>query len=219
MAGFVSWPGWGGNLAMRELLQYRDGSLGVKWPREVVPQSGPAIDLAFEAVTGGSSCEGTAIRVKAKETLEIGMLKKVPTDVYISMNVKPRPGLKCFGLTFHGAGRYQKGRELRFEPAKQRVQFGNVSNGKLAKESKGQTHTAADFAITDVKDLDKPFKLQIVAKTNRIIDVCIDDRRTIINRVSSIEGDRLFFFAQNGDVKFENIEVRPLLHKDHPFVY
>lgn len=219
MAGFVSWPGWGGNLAVRELVPYKDGSLGVKWPREVVPQSGPALDLAFEAVTGGSSREGMAISVNAKETLEIGMLKKVPTDVYISMIVKPQPGVKCFGLAFHGAGRYQKGRELRFEPAKERVQFGNLWNGKLAKVSKGQAHSAADFAITDVKDLDKPFKLEIIVKKNRIIDICIDDRRTIINRVSRIEGDRLFFFAQNGDVTFENIEVRPLLHKDHPFVY
>jgi len=31
--------------------------------------------------------------------------------------------------------------------------------------------------------------------------------------------DRLFFFAQNGAVKFENVEVRPLKHKDHPFGY
>jgi beta-fructofuranosidase len=219
MAGFVSWPGWGGNLALRELLQYRDGSLGVKWPREVVPQSGPQIELDFEALTAGSSRKDTTIILNAKETLEIGMLKKVPTDVYIAMNVKPQPGVKCFGLTFHGTGRYQKGRELRFEPANERVQFGNVSNGRLAKESKGQTHTAADFAITDVKDLDKPFKLEMITKKNRIIDVCIDERRTIINRVSSIEGDCLFFFAKNGNVKFENIQVRPLLHKDHPFVY
>jgi len=156
MAGFVSWPGWGGNLALRELLQYKDGSLGVKWPREVVPQSGPPLDLDFEALTTGSSRKGTTITLNAKETLEIGMLKKVPTDVYISMNVKPQPGVKCFGLTFHGAGRYQKGRELRFEPAKDRVQFGNVSDGRLAKESSGQTHTAADFAIANVKELDKP---------------------------------------------------------------
>jgi len=219
MAGFVSWPGWGGNLALRELLQYSDGSLGVKWPREVVPESGPQIELDFEALTAGSSRKGAMITLNAKETLEISMLKKVPTDVYISMNIKPQPGTKCFGLTFHGAGRYEKGRELRFELARERVQFGNVSNGRLANESKGQTHTAADFAITDVKDLDKPFKLEIITRKDRIIDVCIDERRTIINRVSSIEGDCLFFFAKNGNVSFENIEMRPLLHKDHPFVY
>jgi len=219
MAGFVSWPGWGGNLVLRELLQYKDGNLGIKWPDEVVPQSHPAIELDFEALTAGSSGEGTTILINAKETLEIGILKNVPADVFISMIVIPQNRVKCFGLTFHGAGKYQKGRELRFEPAQQRVQFGNVYNGGLAKESNGQTHDAADFAITEVKDLDKPFNLQVIAKKNRIIDVCIDNRRTIINRVRSMEGNLLFFFAQNGNVQFENIEVRPLKHKDHPFVY
>ncbi len=215
MAGFVEWPGWGGNLAVRELLQYKDGNLDVKWPREIVPQSGRALDLSFEAVTAGASGNGRSVSITAKEAPEIGMLKKVPTDVYISMTVKPKPGVKSFGLTFHGAGKYQRGRELRFEPGKERVQFGDAYDGKLAKESKGRSHTARDFAIGAVKELDKPFKLEIVVKKNRMIDVCIDDRRTIINRVRGIGGDSLFFFARNGAVKFENIEVRPLKHKDY----
>ena len=32
-------------------------------------------------------------------------------------------------------------------------------------------------------------------------DVCIDNRRTIINRVTAIEGDRLFFFAESAAVQ------------------
>jgi hypothetical protein len=43
-----------------------------------------------------------------------------------------------------------------------------------------------------------------------IVDVCIDDRRTIIGRHTG-HGDRLFFFVRNGQVVISNLEIRPLL--------
>jgi len=47
---------------------------------------------------------------------------------------------------------------------------------------------------------------------NDFVDVCIDNRRTIINRFSdTLEGDRLFLFARNGDVTFGDIQIRPLI--------
>ena len=42
-------------------------------------------------------------------------------------------------------------------------------------------------------------------------DVCIDDRRTLMCRPRYAQGDRLFFFCQDGDVTFEDVEVRPLI--------
>ena len=65
-------------------------------------------------------------------------------------------------------------------------------------------------AIYDVEGLDRPFTLDVIAKDD-ILDVCIDDRRTLVIRVTDrLDGDRLFFFAQNANVTFEDLSVRPL---------
>ena len=41
-----------------------------------------------------------------------------------------------------------------------------------------------------------------------VIDVCIDHRRTLVNRVPDVHGDRLFIGCQDGRVTFDAIEVR-----------
>jgi hypothetical protein len=44
-----------------------------------------------------------------------------------------------------------------------------------------------------------------------ILDTCIDQRRTMITRRHpEPDGDRLFFFARDGEVAFEDITIRPL---------
>ena len=48
-------------------------------------------------------------------------------------------------------------------------------------------------------------------KGSVIVDVCIDGRRCLIDRCPELKGERLFFFCQNGQVRFESIRVRPLL--------
>ena len=70
-----------------------------------------------------------------------------------------------------------------------------------------------DASLVRVEGLDRSFDLDIIL-TGDIIDVCIAGQRTVVNRCPELKGDRLFFFAHNGDVTFENIQIRPLLH--HP---
>ena len=65
-------------------------------------------------------------------------------------------------------------------------------------------------AAPPVEGLDKPFTIDMITK-DRILDVCIDNRRTFIARRHGLGGKRLFFFAQGGEVVFKQIEIRPLL--------
>ena len=213
-AGWVGDGGWGGDLVFRELIQHEDGSLGTKFPPEMIPQSGEPLNLPFTALTEGasgnsktfrlSSPEGRieTISVNAPDGFEVGMLTEVPRDVRITLQVRQESDSACFGLCVRGSGSYQEGCELRFEPTKQRVQFGNPDDGKMGRDS--------DYAIDHVEGLDCPFVLDIVMKDD-IVDVCIDNRRTIIKRCPNLQGNRLFFFAQNSEVTFDSIEIRPLL--------
>lgn len=202
LVGFLG-RGYAGEAVFRELVQHEDGTLGTKFPPEMIPESGETLNLPFVALTEGASGDGSTIRVSVPDGFGVGTLERVPVNARITLQVKPAPDAQYFGICFRGEGRYEKGCELRFEPAQKRVQYGFPGNGVMAPESN-------DRCINGVTGLDHAFTLDVIMK-NDFVDACIDSRRTIIRRFpEELEGDRLFFFANNGEVTFENIQVRPL---------
>ena len=80
------------------------------------------------------------------------------------------------------------------------MQYGQPVNGESGKD--------LNWGMDGIPDLDKEFTIDMIVKDN-FVDVCVGNRRTLING-GSANGDRLFFFARNGEVEFEDIEVRPL---------
>jgi beta-fructofuranosidase len=208
MVGFTPEPPhtyYGGELLIRELVQNPDGTLGTKWPAEMIPKSGAALNLPSRALVGDVSADTGTIRVSAPEGLAVGTLDKVPQDVRITLRVKPRAGTQHFGLCVRGQGNYMSGCELQFEPARQHVQFAPVSDGRIAKTPDNW------MAIGGVTGIDRPFTLDVIVKDD-LVDACIDNRRTIITRNRTrLSGDRLSFFVDHGEVTFEKIQVRPLL--------
>jgi beta-fructofuranosidase len=154
--------------------------------------------------------DGETIRVGSTGGFSFGVLKTVPQDVRIRMRIKPTAHARTFGLCVRGRGAYEGGCELRFEPAQKRVQFGSPANGAVAPVS-GPRIDGSDFAIAGVDGLAAGFDLDLIVK-NDFVDVCIDRRRTMISRrVDRPQGDRLFFFADGGEVHFENVSVASLL--------
>ena len=210
MVGFTPEPtrtAYAGELLVRELIQHPDGTLGTKWPKEMIPKSGEALKLPFEASAGGASADGDAIRVSAPDGFAIGTLHEVPQNVRLTLRVKPKAGAKHFGLCVRGKGDYQAGCELRFAPAGKHVQFAPVADGRMAKVPGNW------MAVGGVTGIDKPFTLDVIVKDD-LVDACIDNRRTIITRNrTKLSGDRLFFFVDHGEVTFERIQVRPLLEE------
>ena len=200
-AGFLEDRGWGGNLVFRELVQHEDGSLGTKFPPEMIPPCDEPVELPFRALTNGASGDGKTVQISAPDGFGTGMLTLVPQDVRISLNVKPKADSSFFGLCMRGSGNYEKGCELRFEPSKQRVQLGVPNQGHMGDDSNCES--------LDVEGLDRPFTLDIFLKDD-VVDVCIDNRRTMVSRYWNPHGDRLFFFAQDADVSFDSVEIRPL---------
>jgi hypothetical protein len=176
----------------------------------MIPRSGPPLKLTFEALDKGAAASGEGIRVSGPATFSAGALENVPQDVRITLRVKPAAGARAFGLCFRGKGAYDGGCELRFEPARQRVQFGSPANGGMARDSK-TGGPGGGFGIEGVSGLEQAFALDIIVK-NDFVDACIDNRRTIISRrPDRPRGDRLFFFADGGEVLFADVQVRSLV--------
>lgn len=209
-AGFTPSPPdtyYGGELLVRELIQEPDGLLGSKWLKEMVPESGDPIKSPFKALIGKASAEDGSIRASAPDGFAVGALDGVPQNVRITLAVKPKAGTKHFGVCVRGEGDYQSGCELQFAPQQKHVQYAPVADSQIAKVEGNW------MAIAGVKEIDKPFTLDLIVKDD-LVDACIDERRTIITRNrTKLEGDRLFFFVDHGEVSFEQIQVRPLLEE------
>lgn len=210
-AGWVSFPGWGGNLVVRELVQSANGNLGLKFVPEMIPPTGEALALSVSRKKGAVSGDFHRLVVRSEGDLAYVALDEVPHDVRIRMNVVPSQGVEAFGVCLRGEGGYASGSELCFRPAENHVQFGHADNGSLAERQPVKRKMDGDAgAMPPVTGLDRPLTLDLIMK-DRILDVCIDNRRTFIARRNAPGGKSLFLFAKGGQVVFEQIEIRPLL--------
>lgn len=186
-AAFLPAGGYGGDVVFREVLRHPDGTLGTKWPTEMIPSTGAAGDIR-------------TIKLSALQGLEAAPLGNAPRDFLLRARVQPAANASYFGLRWCATGRMQGGLELRFEPGREKVGW-RVADASSTDESE---HSA----IYDVTGLDRPFDLELLVKGD-VVDVCVDHRRTLIARLAAT-GTGLFAFAQNATVEFANIEIKPL---------
>jgi hypothetical protein len=213
LAGWIGTRGWGGHLALRELIQDPDGGLGMKFPPELIPECGAPLHPAFSLLRPTGVGDGRQIRLDGTDGFAAGMLSGVPKNVRLTLRVVPGRGVKSLGLCLRGKGDYESGCELRIEPARQRAQYGVPTAHGPARDSTDRIAGGRDYAIENVERLDRPFTLDVIVKDD-LVDTCIDGRRTMITRRDpEAQGDRVFFFARGGEAAFEDITLRPLLEK------
>ncbi len=210
-AGWVAYPGWGGNIVVRELVQAPNGDLGLKFVPEMIPACGPPLSLSISAEKGDVSGDFASLRVRAGETLSYAAIDGVPRDGRIRFTVRPVAGVAVLGVCLAGEGDYRSGSELSFRPDEGHVQFGHPHEGGPAARQPVVTLMDGDTgALAPVAGLGEPFTVDVITK-DRILDVCIGDRRTFIARRADPGGERLFFFVEGGEAVFEAIDIRPLV--------
>jgi len=182
---------YAGNAVFREIIQFDDGTLGSKFPPEMIPPGGSPGTLSFDLLTEGATQHENDVRLESLEGFSAGRVADVPRDFRLSMEVTAQPNTGSFGLLLRGSEGFEGSCELRFLPFAAHVELGSQT-------------------ISGVEGLSEPFRLEVVVKDD-IFDVCIGARRCLIQRAPEANGDRLFFFCRNGQVSFENIELRELL--------
>ncbi|MCE9544518.1 MAG: family 43 glycosylhydrolase [Planctomycetia bacterium] len=200
-AAWVGKDGWGGNAVFREVAQAADGTLSTRYPTELIPPTGDRADLTFQAITPGATGDGQHVEIHAADGQVVAALGKLPHNARITMKVTPQPGASYFSIGVRGTGDYAAGNEFRFSPRIEKVELCEpLSPPRFANEMR---------TLEGVEGLDKPFTVDIVLK-NDLIDICIDNRRTMLTRTPELQGDRLFLSGHHADVRFDSIEVRPL---------
>ena len=178
---------WGGNAVFRELIQHPDGTLGTRFPPEMTPGQGESLALTFTALTPSCYGDSRQIAFDTPETLAVGVLDNLPNPCRVRCRVEPGVGCLRFGLGLRGQGEFAEKYDLTFDAPLRTVML-------------------AQQRIEGVNGLDAPFTLEIILQED-IIDVCIGEQRCMINRLPELRGNRLFFFCENGAVRFTDIEV------------
>jgi hypothetical protein len=180
---------FGGNAIFREIIQYPDGSLGCRFPAEMVPRGAPAGAIQIEPCGPGAGVDGRRVHIDARHGLAAASCRGVAHDARLKIRVSPLCPTAGFGLRLRAdeGSAFDSGYALNFAPHEAAA-------------------TLNQQRITALEGLDRPFDLEIVMKDD-IIDVCIDNRRTLVDRCPQRREEMMLLYGQDGQVDFQIAEV------------
>lgn len=182
---------FGGSIVLREAFQLPDGDLATRFPDEAVPAALPPLDPVLTEAENARKLSDRDIRLEAPGAIGAAYLKDLPVDCRITLTMEPNGNNDEYGLFLRAGEQANDGYKLSLHPGKRTVRLGE------------------DAFIEAVSGLNRPVDLDIVMKGD-LIDVCIDHRRCLINRLPEKKGHFLWLYAKQGTVTFKNIRVCPL---------
>jgi beta-fructofuranosidase len=180
---------FGGNIALRELGQDPDGTLSTSFPAEAVPAAGAPI--ALHAVHDSLTVEGAgAYSIRSTAGMGAVFFSDLPPDCSISFDADPAMLTEEYGCFLKSDAHGGSGYRLSF----------SADNAEVG---------LAETHISAVNGLSKKVSVRIIMKGD-IIDVCIGNRRCIVDRLYEQKGSWFGLYAKHGAVAFSNLTIAPL---------
>ena len=178
---------FGGNTIFREVVQSKDGTLQTKFPLEMLPKSVKAVPLQLLTDPFTTKTNNENFTITSPNGVGAAHYKNVPSNCRITLQINPKSPFESYGLMLRADDKGANGYNLLFSANDFKVSLGNTT-------------------ITGVSGLDHPIKIDIVMKDS-IIDVCVDNRRCIVNRVIEHNGNNLWLYAKHGNIDFKSIQI------------
>ncbi len=182
---------FGGNSIFRELIQNTDGTLDSKFPIEMIPETSQSIQLKINPDLYATVNGTNNLLINSPNGVGVAHLENIPMECRVTLEIEPMGATEEYGLYLRSDEKAANGYKLNFSDQNQIVSLGNTN-------------------IKAVKGLDKLIKIDMILKDD-IIDVCIDNRRCIVNRTPEQKGSFLWFYTKHGKVNFKSIKVSPLI--------
>lgn len=183
---------FGGSIILREAYQLSNGDLATKFPAEANWGTQSSLRVNLMEAENAKKISDREVLLDAQGTIGGAYIKDMPYNCQITLEIEPMSNSDEYGLFLRAKDKANDGYKLSLNPNKCTIRLGE------------------DAFIEVVPGLGEPIKVNIIMR-NDIIDVCIDDRRCIVNRLPEKKGNYLWFYAKQGIVKFKNIKVSPLL--------
>jgi hypothetical protein len=128
-----------------------------------------------------------AITIDASNGFDLASISGLPDNYRISMEITPEGNYDELGLFLKAADKWKKGYKIALNANKGTLLLHNTS-------------------IEALRNLNKPILIDVIVKDD-IIDVNINNERSIINRLSEQKGNNLFFYVKNGKAAFRNLKI------------
>lgn len=201
-AGFLPWRrddrdggGWAyaGNAVFRGIRQDTDGTLTTRFVPEMMPMAGSPVPGRWQNNSDG------AIALEAGQevcTVQIGI---TPTDCVLTCRFIPDAGATEYGLLLRADERLETGYRLCFLPDEERVVL----------QSWPHEGSRPNAAALGVENLGQSVEVVICMK-NSLIDACLNDRHTLIERAFDYRGTSLGLFVRAGQVRVEDLCLAPI---------
>ena len=195
-AAWIPITGWGGNLIIRELLQFPDGRIGSKWFKEIMP-----------AMTDP----------KPFKMVENNIKTPVPVDDFmLKFNVNPTTLNKGkLAITFMNDKGEENLCEFQISLDKQRAQYSNGSISEFSATEKslregGSPQNVRNYAIENLIGTDKPFTVRIIVKGDNkiggsLIDAEIAGYRTMITYRPDLYVRNMIF--KTDGIRLEDMQI------------
>lgn len=178
---------FGGNTVFREVVQALDGTLNTKFPSEMLPTVTAPVSLKMLCDSLTTKTDDQNFTIQAPNGVGAVHYENIPSNSRISLQVIPKSNNEEYGLVLRADDKGSKGYRLVFSANESQVSLGNTS-------------------IKGVSSLDHQVQIDIVMKDD-IIDVCVDNRRCIVNRVIEHKGSHLWLYAKHGSIEFKSIKI------------
>jgi hypothetical protein len=203
-AAWIPIRGWGGNLVMRELVQFPDGRIGSKWMPEITPATAKPVTLAALVAS-------TAV-----------FPAEHPSFMF-DFTVQPAAAKQAqFGISFLPEQGEQASCELQIRLDEGRAQFSNGSLTRLAGSEKslregGAPAAVGNYAIENLIGVDQPFTVRVLVKSDdkiggSLIDAEIAGKRTLITYRPELVVKKLAIRTQG--VELRKVRLAPLSATD-----
>ncbi len=179
---------YAGSAVFRELVQDDDGTLATRFVPEMMPPASPPLT------------QGGIILLDARPGPAAASVPSVPADAVLACRFLPSAGAGEYGLLLRADARLETGYRLTFHPQEGRVSL------RPWPERGGETRAVAE----GVEGLDRAVNV-VVCMKDSVIDVCLNERHTLIERCFDHQGTSLGLFATAGEVRVEGLSVAPLL--------
>jgi hypothetical protein len=177
---------YAGNAVFRELVQHDDGTLGTRFPNELTPAGERAAPCGASSLLSGARARGHRFQITASQGLGVAACSGLPHNARLRMRVLPQPTCSEYGFRLRADETLDSGYDLRLCPHERVVRLN-------------------EQRLFGVAGLNQPLTLDIIL-SNDIIDVCINGRRTLIDRCPERRGPQLYIYGQDSEVSIE-IEV------------
>lgn len=206
-AGFVIDGGYGGNLVLRDMVQFEDGNLGTRFIPEMIPATGNPIALTVVPSNSSATWNGSSVKVESKKFRNLILFDNVPNDARITLTIIPQDTVQAYGVQLRTSDGRSDGTEFRLDARKAKAIFSNSTTS-------GGTG-GGGVSIEGLLGLDKAVKLDIVL-THDIVDVEVNRCHTLANRFWNPNGNRLGVWVEGGSIMIQDVVIRPLLEHTPP---